>query len=269
MFQNLRNLYRYRVLIQSLVARELKARYRGSVLGFFWSFFNPLLLLSVYTIVFNYILPNRSLATQPYALFLFSGLLPWTWFSSALLESSNVIIAGGNLIKKIIFPAEVLPIVSVLANMVHFLLGTPILLLFILIYKVPLNWNALYAPLIIVIQLILTLGFALWISSLSVHFRDIKDILANLLTLWFFCTPIIYPLQFTSIQESEFLSRLFKWVLYLNPVSYIMDSYHQSIFYGKMPDTYHLLIVLAASLVLFFSGYYVFDRLRDSFAEEV
>ena len=145
MFQNLRNLYRYRVLIQSLVVRELKARYRGSFLGFFWSFFNPLLLLTVYTIVFNYILPNRALTTQPYALFLFTGLLPWTWFSSALLESSNVIIAGGNLIKKIIFPAEVLPFVSVLANLVHFLLGTPILLLFILIYKVPITWYGFFS----------------------------------------------------------------------------------------------------------------------------
>lgn len=269
MLQNLRNLYRYRVLIHSLVVRELKARYRGSFLGFFWSFFNPLLLLTVYTIVFNYILPNRALTTQPYALFLFIGLLPWTWFSSALLESSNVIIAGGNLIKKIIFPAEVLPFVSVLSNLVHFLLGTPILLLFMLIYKVPLTWYALYFPLIIFIQLILTLGFALWISSLSVHFRDIKDILANLLTLWFFCTPIIYPLQFTAVQDSEFLSRVFKYVLYVNPVSYIMDAYHQTIFYGKNPDSYHLGIVFGASLVLFFSGYYVFDRLRDSFAEEV
>src|SRR5262245_50127900 len=119
MFRSLQNLYKYRVLIQSLVVRELKARYRGSMLGFFWSFFNPLLLLTVYTIVFNYILPNRGQDTQPYALFLFSGLLPWTWFSSAMLESSNSIIIGGSLIKKIIFPSEVLTFVSVIANMVH------------------------------------------------------------------------------------------------------------------------------------------------------
>jgi ABC-type polysaccharide/polyol phosphate export permease len=271
MFENLHNLYKYRVLIQSLVSRELKARYRGSVLGFFWSFFNPLLLLIVYTIVFNYVLPNRALDTQPYALFLFSGLLPWTWFSSSLLESSSVIASGGNLIKKIIFPAEVLPIVSVLANMVHFLLGTPILFLFIFLYKVPFNWNALYFPVIIVIQLVFTLGFVLWISSLSVHFRDLRDILANMLTLWFFCSPIIYPFTISSFTEgkSETAARFFKYILYLNPISYLMDSYHQSIFYGRMPDMRHLLIVLAISIVTFFSGYFVFDRLRDTFAEEV
>ena len=269
MFQSLINLYRYRVLIQSLVTRELKARYRGSMLGFFWSFFNPLLLLTVYTIVFNYILPQRGLETQPYALFLFTGLLPWTWFSSSLLECSNVLISGGNLIKKIIFPAEVLTFVSVIANMVHFLLGTPILFIFILIYKVPLNAYALYFPIVIFIQLILTLGFGLWISSLSVHFRDLRDILANLLTLWFFCSPIIYPFKVSFIQGENAASKIFRYVLYANPISYLMDAYHQSVFYGKMPDLRHLGIVFVFAILIFFSGYFVFDRLRDTYAEEV
>ena len=128
MFHNLAALSRYRGLIQTLVARDLKARYRGSVLGFFWSFFNPLLLLLVYSFVFTTVLPPpHADDIQPYALFMFCGILPWTWFSSSLLESSNVLIAGGNLIKKVLFPAEVLPIVTVLANMVHFFLGLPIL----------------------------------------------------------------------------------------------------------------------------------------------
>jgi ABC-type polysaccharide/polyol phosphate export permease len=269
MFASLNNLYKYRVLVRTLVSRELKARYRGSFLGFFWSFFNPLLLLTVYTIVFNYILPNRGVETQPYGVFLFTGLLPWTWFSSSLLEASNVIIAGGNLIKKIIFPAEVLPFVSVLANMVHFLLGTPILFLFILIYKVPLNANVLFFPLIIFVQLVLTLGFALWIASLSVHFRDLRDILANLLTLWFFCSPIIYPFNLSTFQNSKEVPTFFKYVLAFNPVSYLMDSYHQAIFYGRMPNLRHLFIVFSLSIIIFLSGYFVFDRLRDTFAEEV
>jgi lipopolysaccharide transport system permease protein len=269
MWKNLQNLYRYRVLIQSLVSRELKARYRGSVLGFFWSFFNPLLLLIVYTIVFNYILPNRALETQPYALFLFSGLLPWTWFSSSLLEASSVIASGGNLIKKIIFPAEVLPFVSVLANLVHFLLGTPILFLFIFFYRVPLTWNLLFFPLIIFIQLIITVGFSLWISSLSVHFRDLRDILANLMTLWFFSTPVIYPFHLAIEHYESPISRLFQYVVFLNPISYLMDSYHKAVFYGRMPELKYLMIVFAVSLIIFISGYFVFDRLRDTFAEEV
>src|SRR5215204_2959253 len=116
MLHNLRQLLRYRGLIQSLVARELKARYRGSVLGFFWSFINPLLLLLIFTFVFTVVMPGaRGAGLEPFAVFMFCGILPWTWFSSSLLESSNVLIAGGNLIRKVLFPAEVLPIVSVFA----------------------------------------------------------------------------------------------------------------------------------------------------------
>ncbi len=129
MFHNLRQLVRYRALIQSLVTRELKARYRGSVLGFFWSFINPLLLLAVYSFVFVVVLPGtHPPELEPFALFMFCGILPWTWFSSSLTEAANSLMAGGNLIKKVLFPAEILPIVAVLSNMVHFLFGLPILL---------------------------------------------------------------------------------------------------------------------------------------------
>src|SRR5919206_3296635 len=111
MRSNLAQLFRYRGLISSLVARELKARYRGSVLGFFWSFINPLLLLSIYTFIFTVVLPNPTVGIQPYALFMFCGILPWNWFSSSLTEAANSLIAGGNLIKKVLFPAEILPLV--------------------------------------------------------------------------------------------------------------------------------------------------------------
>src|SRR5262249_56042158 len=117
-----------------LVARELKARYRGSVLGFFWSFVNPLLLLLVYSFVFTYVLENRTEGIQPYALFMFCGILPWNWFSSSLTESSGALVSGGNLIKKVLFPAEILPLVNVFANMVHFFLGLIILAGFLVVY---------------------------------------------------------------------------------------------------------------------------------------
>ena len=122
MFQQVATLFRYRLLIQSLVGRELKARYRGSILGFFWSFINPLLLLLIYALVFEFVFKDAK-AKEPWFLFLFCGILPWTWFSSSIAESAGVLIAGGNLIKKVLFPAEVLPVVSVLTNFVHFLLG--------------------------------------------------------------------------------------------------------------------------------------------------
>src|SRR6187200_3599505 len=201
MLGNLARLGRYRGLIQSLVARELKARYRGSVLGFFLSFINPLLLLLIYSFVFAVVLPGTHPAEiEPYALFMFCGILPWTWFSSSLSESANVLIGHGNLIKKVLFPAEILPIVTVTANMVHFFLALPILVFFLIWFAAPLTVAELACfPLVVAVQLIFTLGCALILSALTVHFRDIRDILSNILTLWFFATPIIYSYKYAPV----------------------------------------------------------------------
>ena len=268
MLQNLRNLLKYRGLIQSLVVRDLKARYRGSVLGFFWSFVNPLLLLLIYTFVFTVVLPGmHPKELQPYALFMFCGILPWTWFSSSLLEASGVLISGGNLIKKVLFPAEVLPIVTVLANMVHFFLGLPILLGFLIYFRHPLNITDLaWFPVVVFTQLLLTVGLALIVSALTVHFRDLKDLLANLMTLWFFATPIIYPMQLAA-RTGEGLS---KRVLDLNPFTHLAISYQEILFYdGPFGHWRWLLALLVASAALLLAGYALFDRLRDSFAEGV
>ena len=264
MFSNLANLIRYRGLIQSLVARELKARYRGSVLGFFWSFINPLLLLLVYSFVFTYILENKTEGLQPYALFMFCGILPWTWFSSSLTESAGSLISGGNLIKKVLFPAEVLPIVSVLANMVHFFLGLPILVGFLIYYRHwPDPFDLVWFPIAVLVQLVFTTVLALLVSALTVHFRDIRDLLANILTLWFFATPIIYPWT----QENV---RRFKWIFNANPFTHLAISYQEILFFnGPIGHWRWLLALGASSLVLFVAGYWVFDRLRDSFAEVV
>lgn len=263
MLHNLAQLPRYRGLIQSLVARELKARYRGSVLGFFWSFINPLLLLLIYSFVFTYVIPSRAPGHEPYALFMFCGILPWTWFSSSLLESSNVLISGGNLIKKVLFPAEILPIVSVLANMVHFFLGLPILAAFLVYYRMPLQISELaWFPVVVFVQLLLTLGLALILAALTVHFRDLRDILSNVLTFWFFATPIIYPMLFAPPRGRALLN--------LNPFTHLAISYQEILFYaGPFGHWKWLLALLVASAGLFLAGYFVFDRLRDSFAEEV
>ena len=264
MIHNLLQLPRYRGLIQSLVARELKARYRGSVLGFFWSFINPLLLLLVYWFVFSVVLPGiRPIDIEPYALFMFCGLLPWTWFSSSVLEASNVIIAGGNLIKKVLFPAEVLPVVTVLANMIHFLLGLPIIAAALVYFAVPVRpLELLWLPVVVLVQLFLTLGLALIVSSLTVHFRDLKDILGNLMTFWFFATPIIYPMSLAPPSG--------KVLLDLNPFTHLVISYQEILFYdGPFGHWKWLLALGGVSIVLFLLGYFLFDRLRDSFAEEV
>lgn len=263
MLHNLARLSRYRGLIQSLVARELKARYRGSVLGFFWSFVNPLLLLLIYSFVFKYLLPAKWQGIDHYELFLFCGLLPWTWFSASLLESSGVLIAGGNLIKKVLFPAEILPIVTVLANLVHFLLGLTILAVFLVYYQRPLHPIELaWFPVAVFVQLVLTLGCALLLSALTVHFRDVRDILGHLVTFWFFATPIIYP--YLTMQDSQMR------LLNLNPFTHLAITYQEILFFeGPVGHWKWLLAVGFASVVFFLFGYFVFDRLRDTFAEEV
>ena len=221
---NLRRLFAYRALIQSLVARELKARYRGSVLGFMWSFVNPLLLLLIYSFVFMVVMPGaRGAALEPYPLFLFCGILPWTWFSSSVLEASTVLISGGNLIRKVLFPAEVLPIVTVLAGLVNFGLGLIIVAVFIVILGVQVAWSLLlWLPLIVAVQLMLTLGVALLVSVLTVHFRDLRDLLANLLQLWFFATPIIY-----AASELRNAPPLVRQVLALNPFTPLAVAYQE------------------------------------------
>jgi ABC-type polysaccharide/polyol phosphate export permease len=264
LLNNLRQLPRYRGLIQSLVARELKARYRGSVLGFFWSFFNPLLLLLVYTFVFAYVMPPAQLSEIPnFALFLFCGLLPWTWFQASLIESSNILISGGNLIKKVMFPAEILPIVTVLANLVHFLFGLPILIAFLIYFDAPLQLSELvWFPVVVLVQLVLSVSLALILSALTVHFRDIKDILANVMTLWFFATPIVYYWKFAPVQIRRFLD--------LNPFTHLAISYQEILYFpGPFGHWRWLLALGAGSVALFLFAYFLFDRLRDSFAEEV
>ena len=264
MFANLAQLFRYRGLIVSLVARELKARYRGSVLGFVWSFINPLLLLSIYTFVFTVILPNQNPIAQPFALFMFCGILPWNWFASSLIEASGSLVAGGNLIKKVLFPAEILPLVSVLANMVHFFLGLLILVAFIIGYR---HWpdpaGLLWFPVAVVVQLVFTAALALFFAALTVHFRDIRDLLSNLLMFWFFATPIIYPWQDPNVIRHH---RLFD----LNPFTHLAVTYQEILFFsGPVGHAKWLLALGVASIGLFFAAYWFFDRLRDSFAEAV
>jgi ABC-type polysaccharide/polyol phosphate export permease len=262
MIAAVRALVRHRALVRSLVSRELKARYRGSVLGFLWSFVNPLLLLLTYTLVFTVILPNRQPDIQPFFLFLFCGILPWTWFQASIAEASGVIIAGGNLIKKVLFPAEVLPAVTVLANLAHFLLGLPILVVFLALQG-KLAWTALLLPLPMLVQLVLTLGLALFLSALTVHFRDIQSILTHVLHLWFFATPVIY--SYAAIPEGSLLRQ----ALRLNPMTHVIVTYQQMLFHGNVDHWRGLFLAFLVGVLALAAGAFLFDRLRDTLPEEV
>ena len=257
-------LIRHRQLIAALTARDLKARYRGSILGYFWSLANPLLLLAVYTIVFTKFFPVQ--VVQPYPLFLFSGILPWTFFAAAVLESTNSISANAALIKKVMFPAEALPIVVVLSHLVHFALAVPILLAaigaFTALGKFTPGTTILFAPVLMLLQTLFVAGVAMTVSSASVLFRDLRDIIANLMQLGFFVTPIIYLLDRVE-------SRVLRAMLRANPMTPYVVAYQDIFFFGRFPSTSDMVLIVAYAAVSLFVGFFVFDRLRDTLAEAI
>jgi lipopolysaccharide transport system permease protein len=260
---SVQRLFRFRALAFSLVAREVRARYRGSVLGFLWTLVNPLLSLLVYAFVFGVMMPGVRAGVEPYPLFLFCGLLPWIWFESAMAESSTSLTASGGLLRKVMFPAEILPLVTVLSGLVNFALG-------LLVYGAAaaalgrpiVTLSLLALPAVVGVQVAFTAGLALLFSALSVHFRDLRDLLGHVLRLWFFGTPIIYPYA----QAPE----RFRWVLDLNPLTHLVRAYQSLLFEPTSAFPYRSLGAVAlVALVGLVVGYAVFDRLRDTFAEEV
>jgi lipopolysaccharide transport system permease protein len=260
----LRTLYRYRQLIAALTSRDLKARYRGSVLGFFWSLANPLMLLTVYTLVFTRFFPRHDISLYP--LFLFAGILPWTFFSAAVLESTNAISGNAGLIKKVMFPAEALPIVVVLSHLVHFVLALPVLLVamvwFALRHEFIFTPAILLTPVLLLFQTIFVAGVAMIVSSASVLFRDLRDLVANMMQLAFFLTPIIYSM--TAV-DSQWMRAL----LHLNPMTPFVLAYQDIFYFGHMPGTWNAGLIVVYTLVSSVLGFGVFERLRDTLAEAI
>lgn len=262
--KELATLYRYRQLLLALTARDLKARYRGSILGYFWSLANPLLLLAVYTIVFTIFFPQQ--IVRPYPLFLFAGILPWTFFSAAVLESTNSISSNASLIKKVMFPAETLPLVVVLSHLVHFALALPVLFaamgVYALLGQATIPTTAVLVPVLMLLETIFVAGIVLCVSSASVLLRDLRDIVANLMQLGFFITPIIYLID-------RIDSHLIRALLRLNPMTPFVVSFQDVLFFGRLPTISDVLLMVAYALASVMVGFTVFDRLRDTLAEAI
>ncbi len=261
-----KSLFRYRSLLATLTSRELKARYRGSVLGYVWSLVNPLLLLAVYTFVFSKIFAAR-VEVSPYGLFLATGVFPWLWLSTSWVEGTHSLSANAGLIHKATFPAELLPLVSVLSNLVHFTFALPVIITAIAIYSAQGfeigGWSTFAAPLIALIQLPMVAGLALGFAALNAHFKDVKDLLANLLTLLFFMTPILYTLKDL---EGH---RLVHWAVANNPITPFIRSYQEAVFFGRWPSLGLWLEMIIVSAVVWAIGAWLFDRLSDTLVEAV
>jgi ABC-type polysaccharide/polyol phosphate export permease len=265
MLQVARQIVHFRSLLGTLTSRDLKARYRGSALGFLWSLANPLLLLAVYTFVFSVIFQPRTVGANPYALFMVCGLFPWIWLSTSLLEGTMSLIANAGLLRKAVFPAELLPMVSVLSNLVHLLLAIPIVAVALatgrlLHYPVGGLFSLLMLA-VILLELPMVAGLTLGLAALNVHFKDVRDLLANLLTLFFFLTPVIYPID--SLRGYPALY----WAVRLNPFTPFTLAYQATLFRGENPSMYLWIQMAIVSLVAWLGGSWLFDRLRETLVE--
>lgn len=251
-------LFAYRVLIQVLVVRDLKARYRGSALGFLWTFLNPILLMATYTLIFSVYM---RIEMENYPAFLMTGLLPWLWFSSSLLLGATSVVDGGGLLKKVFFPPQVLPAVTVLTNFANFLLSLPLLVGFLLLFGVRLGWTLVALVPLMVIQLVLTYGITLIVSAVTVRYRDVAQLLASFLPVWFFLSPVLYP---PNLVPSKFAA-----LLTLNLMAPLLVGYQSVLLHNTLPVWTPLGIVAGAAVGAILLGMRVFNRFRWTFAEEV
>ncbi len=260
MLTKLRELLQYRELVRNLVVRDLKVRYKSSFLGFLWSLLNPLLMMTVFTLVFTVMMPNNNIDKFP--VFILAALLPWNWCTFSINGSIGAIVSNANLIKKVYFPREILPISVVLSNMVNFLFALIVLFAMLFVFRVELTPMIALLPVIIVIQAIFLLGAALFLSALNVFFRDTEVIMEVAILAWFFLTPVFYDIH-------GLFPRYERLLYILNPMASLISSYRLVLLGGAPPDPYFLLRTFVTALAVFVIGYAFFLRQSRKFGEEL
>jgi len=253
-----KNLYTYRELLKTNVKKEIRGKYKKSFLGILWSFLNPLLMVVVYAIVFPLILRVQE---KNYVLFLVVALIPWTFFTTIIAQGAVTMIVNGNILKKVYFPREILPISVVTSGVVNFLISTIIILIFLFAYGMGITKYVVFYPLILLTQYLLLLGTTFILSSLTVYLRDIEHFVGVILQLLFYATPIVY--------SSETLPEKYKTLLSFNPMTSIINSYRDIFYYQRMPEIRNLAILLGLSVLLCIIGYLIFNKLQKRFAEEL
>jgi len=252
-------LYHYRQMVYSLVRRELRGRYKGSVLGFLWTFINPLLQLMVYTLVFSVIMRSN---IEKYYLFLFVALVPWIFFSTSVQGGSTSILNSADMVKKIYFPREVLPIACVTSAFINMLLSFLVIFGVLIITGFGVNIYALlYLPIILIVEYIFSMGIALFVSGLTVYFRDLSYILGIVVMAWQFLTPVMYSEEMVP-EELMFIWRL-------NPMTPVINAYRDILYYKTNPQLSTLLQAAIAGILFVAAGYAAFRKMQKRFAEEL
>lgn len=267
-------LRQYRYLLRNLIVRDLKARYKNSILGILWSVLNPLFLMIVFTVLFSFLANNQ---IRDYPIFVLTGLIPWNFFSGSLTGGTTAITGNAGLVKKVYFPREMLPTAALMSNLVNFLFAFAVLIVFLYIFGIGLTIHALWVPAILLTQLIFTLGLCLLLGSLTVFYRDVLMILEVVILAWFFLTPVFYSLELfgdtATIMGITFNpAQLMRW---LNPMASIIDGY-RTVLWGTYDSggpaamyPPYLLRTFVTSVIVLIFGYGVFLRLNPLFGEKL
>jgi ABC-2 type transport system permease protein len=259
MLDSLAALVQYRELIRNLVFKDLKLKYRGSFFGFLWSMFNPLVMMVVYMIAFKYIMGVRG---EGFVFLLLLGLLAWTFFAGSATMGAGAIVDNGGLLKTVHFPRAVLPIATVLFNLAQYLLTIAVFLpLMLLVYGLPPRPSMLLFPVIVFLQVAMTIGIALALAAGTAFFRDIRHLLEIAMMVMFWTTPIIYDYQT--------VPRAWRWPVLLSPMSPFVLAYQQIFYYGRVPDPEVCIVAVLYSAVAFFGGFALFTRLQHEFVEQI
>lgn len=254
----IKELYQYREFLKTNVKKDIRGKYKGSFLGVLWSFINPLLMTLVYAIVFPFILKSSQ---DNYVTFIVIAILPWNWFTTVISQGTFCIVANSDIIKKVYFPREILPISTATSGLVNYIISVPIIFIFLLVSGIGFNWNILWLPLIAITQYILTIGIIMITSAINVYIRDAEYIINFFITMLFYATPVLYS---TSLFPEKY-----RWILYLNPMTTIINSYRDIFYYKQMPNMKFLLPILLLSVVLTLIGIAIFKKMKKGFAEEV
>ena len=249
---------KYRELVEALVWKNIKVRYQGSVLGYFWSFLSPFLTMGLFTLIFSYFLRIK---IENYPLFLISAIVPWSFFSSSLLQGSQSLVTNCDFIKKMYCPREIFPLSLILTNALILLVGLLAVIPFMLYFKGSLSVVFFMLPIVVFIHFLFILGLALILACLHVFYRDVNHILDFLLMFWFYLTPVVYPLSMVPEKLHIFF--------YLNPMFHILSLYRDILYKGTMPSFWLFISSLAIGTIVLTFGWKVFSSLEQLAAKEL
>jgi lipopolysaccharide transport system permease protein len=260
LIQACQELYRYRELLVAWVIRDIKVRYKQTLLGAAWAILQPLSLMLIFSFIFTNLVQIPTDGT-PYPIFSYTSLLPWTFFSTSITFGVPSLANNASLLSKIYFPREVFPLAAIAASFIDFLVAAVVFLGMMIVYQINLRWTLLWVPLVLLVQIILTMGVVLFAAAVNVFYRDVRFIIVLAIQLWMYATPIIYPLSVVPDQ--------FRAIYMLNPMAGIIESYRALILRGESPPWPYLGVAAVLSLIAFLLAYRWFKKMERNFADVI